>query len=933
MAKYRDKAFILIFLLLAASKVLASSQYYVQDQSNGELYLPGHSQEISWTIDRSNFTVIPQTFQPLLFDAPGVFATTTTDQYIDRVNLWVSGGGIFPSYTAWYSCNHDTFNWSNPVDNSKLTEQSKKVSFVFPFVAGCNLRQSPLTGFGVYYGQGVGYPSGLSFLASNQNPMPNAGPYTWAGDHGSIADGYDIKAEVLTKSQSDFKTPVLIIPGVLGTNLNKTAERLWLDLGRALKDVGDEFMDPLSFNTSLNPLDNTINTSDIVINPDNLFDYSDGLIKEFKNQEYFENNNLFTFPYDWRYGVSGKIFGSDTVADLLKSKIDQILDQTGSDKIDIIAHSTGGLLVKKYVADHLSDHHINKLVMVGVPNLGAPKALKVLMQGDNFGIPWLADGEMKKISQNFPVIYDLAPTQKYYDTAGSYFSSIDTSQPGQGPITRNFDHSGAEDFLKNGQWANAQGFISADNLHTADFDNLDLRSLGVDVYSVLGCKMSTISKVNFIKRSMANVISTVSSVTGDGTVPLVSASSIPANDDHKFYAINADHGKMLSADGIRQKVVNIISGSNLAVGDKIKTQNDFNSNVDLCKLKGHWWEWHSLASLNIIDQNGNQAGLAQDGSIQNKIPGADYQIWGEKKFIFLPSDQGQIYKTNFRGTDKGMLIFKAAKQDGDSLGNFMLFINIPITSALSGKVNINNDLVSLSLDKDGDGVFETELSPSAVLSFSQSLDVASPTTTPEIIGDTDGSGGYKNKAQIKFAAVDPIITEREDQTSGIFEIYYSIDGGDYVIYDKSSPQVINTAGPHLLKFFSTDKAGNNEPEQQLIFSISSEGVEHQDSPKPQPVAAATPTVNVTGGGFSYPLNLNSAVVPKVLGASTNLPARHPEGSLILFPSDPTVYLVSAGLKHPFYSAAQFLAAGFIFTDVETALSGDSQLMLGMPFGE
>ena len=42
--------------------------------------------------------------------------------------------------------------------------------------------------------------------------------------------------------------------------------------------------------------------------------------------------------------------------------------------MDIVAHSMGGLLVKKDVAEHLTDHHINKAVFVGVPNIGAPKA-------------------------------------------------------------------------------------------------------------------------------------------------------------------------------------------------------------------------------------------------------------------------------------------------------------------------------------------------------------------------------------------------------------------------------------------------------------------------------------------------------------------------------------------------------------------------------
>lgn len=131
------------------------------------------------------------------------------------------------------------------------------------------------------------------------------------------------------------------------------------------------------------------------------FDYSKSLIEELKSQYYTQgidiNNNLFTFPYDWRYGISGIIYGKNiTNVDLLKQKIQDILIQTGSDKIDIIAHSTGGLLLKKYVMDNLTNNHINKAVFVGVPNMGAPTAINTLLNGSNFDNYFLEPNEIKK---------------------------------------------------------------------------------------------------------------------------------------------------------------------------------------------------------------------------------------------------------------------------------------------------------------------------------------------------------------------------------------------------------------------------------------------------------------------------------------------------------------------------------------------------------
>lgn len=220
--------------------------------------------------------------------------------------------------------------------------------------------------------------------------------------------------------QANLKTPVLIIPGVLGTDIIKGTDKLWLNLSQMATDIGDEFMDPLEFDQNLNPIDTSLNSGDIVLSPLIRQHFYDLLVQEFKNQGYTEGTSsdatLFTFPYDWRYGVSGVVDAASgkTTVDLLKEKIDAILAQTGASKVDVVAHSTGGLLVKKYVMDHQSDSHIGKAVFVGVPNLGAPMAIKVLLEGSNFGVPWLADSEMQKIGQNFPVVYDLAPSAKYY---------------------------------------------------------------------------------------------------------------------------------------------------------------------------------------------------------------------------------------------------------------------------------------------------------------------------------------------------------------------------------------------------------------------------------------------------------------------------------------------------------------------------------------
>lgn len=510
------------------------------------------------------------------------------------------------------------------------------------------------------------------------------------------------------------KTPVLIIPGVLGTDINKGNEKLWLDLGRNFTDIGDDFMDPLQFKTDLTPTDTNLIVGDVIRKPSILFDYAQGLIEEFQNQGYIEDTNLFTFPYDWRYGASGVFSNGQTNIDLLQQKIADIVAQTGSSKVDTVAHSTGGLLVKKYAVDHTSDHHIGKAVFVGVPNTGAPNAIKVLLSGSNFGIPWLSDNEMQKISKNLPVVYDLSPSQQYFNTKGSYVKVIDQDLFTSSSHDLDFDQ--VNDFLLTDHNLNSLALNNALTLHTNSFDNFDLRTTGVDLYSISGCKAATLGKL-IERRSQTVFGGTLTTydhpelVPGDGTVPLESATNLPIDLSNKYYSLKTNHSKMPSQDGIRQKIVNLIAGSQTAIDSGLITQD-----ISQCKLKGKAISIYSPVDIVVTDALGNSAGLSEDGeSIENNIPNADFQIVGEHKFVYLPEDQGQAYTINLKGSGAGTFTLKNANIDNNQTTQTEIFADLPVTTNLSGQVNLGSISTTLSLDNNSDGVIDEIINPSSVI--------------------------------------------------------------------------------------------------------------------------------------------------------------------------------------------------------------------------
>jgi len=94
----------------------------------------------------------------------------------------------------------------------------------------------------------------------------------------------------------------------------------------------------------------------------------DDLHKALINQGgYVPNETLFTFPYEWRQSNVITAFE-------LRNKINEIQAQTGAEKVDIIAHSMGGLVVRHYVTGDFYGNDIDQIIFLGTPHRGSPKA-------------------------------------------------------------------------------------------------------------------------------------------------------------------------------------------------------------------------------------------------------------------------------------------------------------------------------------------------------------------------------------------------------------------------------------------------------------------------------------------------------------------------------------------------------------------------------
>lgn len=309
--------------------------------------------------------------------------------------------------------------------------------------------------------------------------------------------------------QVPAKNPVLVVPGVMGTELLKDSALLWPNINRMLTDVGDHFLDDLALDQEFQP-QTGISVGDLVKEPFPGEHYYDNLLSGLERMGYKENQNLFVFPYDWRFGVS------EQTATALAERIKGI---AGNFKIDVIAHSTGGLLLKKAL-QQTQGSFIDKAILIAVPNYGSSQAGKILTGGDDLGIPWLDPLEIKKLSQNFPVIYDLLP------------GAVLSEEPSEN--------------------SNAKAWQNARDLHTHEFDNYDWSSRGVNSFVIAGCGSDTNGQ------------------TGDGTVEITSAvgNSTP---DKTFYVMGSNHSKLPGAESSLEVIGDIL--------DNQQTQNFTNPNI------------------------------------------------------------------------------------------------------------------------------------------------------------------------------------------------------------------------------------------------------------------------------------------------------------------------------------------------------------------
>lgn len=366
----------------------------------------------------------------------------------------------------------------------------------------------------------------------------------------------------------------------------------------------------------------------------------EALITDLTNRGYLSGTTLFGFPYDWRQD-------NQTQASKLKAKIDLALANSGADKVILVSHSMGGLATKQFLQAYTSyQDKIHKWITLGTPHYGAGKAVKALINGYDFEIPWVEYNSGLHLSMHSPAVYQLLPSAKYYGTTPnpvlSYVQNGTRQQLNTYTDVINAlsnVHIGATEAYLNFQESLG---ATANTLHS----NWDSNFSSVPFYQIVGDSVDTPFGFQY-NNNVSSLSQLVNEeplpifVPGDGTVPRVSANAVGTNNMRIFYAANVKHMDLLTVTGTRTKVLNIIDGRD---NDPVTGISSISASGDTSNSTALTVPLNSESSVVTATlDSGEQLVVSvkenQTYQVEKEIPGIHIGKYGKKLWITFPANK------------------------------------------------------------------------------------------------------------------------------------------------------------------------------------------------------------------------------------------------------------------------------------------------------
>jgi pimeloyl-ACP methyl ester carboxylesterase len=452
----------------------------------------------------------------------------------------------------------------------------------------------------------------------------------------------------------------------------------------------------------------------------------------------FPGREVYFFSYDWRWDNAES-------AATLKT----FLDSLSAEKVDLVCHSQGGLIASKYYVDNKTSHKINKVITAGTPYEGAPKLINSVQNWDviEAGTIWnLNDlflgfaGLDKEVKASSDSVAQLIPTQNYISKIPMWKDSWLPFNLGDYQLTY-------DQYL-----AHCRRIFTDDRINNTvlPFQNSLKDSSGYnallsypDAYFAIGVGQPTISAIKFqyttdgIDQLMYESDLDYT-MKGDATAPYLSTSimeQVEKLDKSRYRTYETNHAgiaghhdpapskqseqaawleRCAGADQTVAWMVRVLSGDTPAddstplptsnhIVVRIACPVDATISLDGESLSSNPTEPNALSSFGRMD-----------------ILGAEDEI---KMFCLNDADD---YEIALQGTDTGTMDYAIRLFNADgTLLDERVANDVPVTK--NTHITTSSDFtkpIVLSIDSDGDGAADSELSVSPMATDTSALSSA-----------------------------------------------------------------------------------------------------------------------------------------------------------------------------------------------------------------
>ena len=439
------------------------------------------------------------------------------------------------------------------------------------------------------------------------------------------------------------------------------------------------------------------------------------LVEQIKDT-YSDECDVRFWGYDWRQDIS------DIALDL-----EAFIEEEGYSDVVLVCHSMGGLVASKYLANGSDNQEkVEKLVTIGTPYLGAPKALYVFETGhllDWASSTFCMATPIKAVANNFTSVYELLPTENYFDlNSTTYVQYQNNNGFWKKKTTSKYDYDQTKGLISNRSWASGKGFLNvAESFAETLFVDGEHITNTVDSYYIIGYNRDTILEVEeeYNKDGSFDSCRELTIANGgDETVPVISANIGGTADEDKTYYIQETHTGLVKNDDVIELVENIIDGESgqyassisKTCPEEINEKGWFGRNKTIrIQLK-----IECPVDLAMIDEDGTEWAYVSPEFIYNECneDGTFYFLGkdNDAKMAYLQDDN---YNVKLIGTDAGEMKYTMSVFDAGYEISRIVFEDVVITDTTVIYTNTDRfGEIVLNVDENDDGVVDYQVYPS-----------------------------------------------------------------------------------------------------------------------------------------------------------------------------------------------------------------------------